>query len=91
MPGSIQLDAETEALLDQMAQTQRRAKTDILREAMQRFAQEEQTRAAEKPYDLLVDLIGIAEGGPDDDQGRARMIGIMLSVSIPSSNCICSR
>jgi len=51
MPGSVQLDAETDALLDRLAKTQRRTKADILREALQRLAQEEQTRKADNPVE----------------------------------------
>jgi predicted DNA-binding protein len=67
MPTSVRLDPETEALLDQLAQTRRRTKSDILREALRRLAQDEQvTEVDDGPYTLVADLIGIAQGGPDN-------------------------
>ena len=67
MPTSVRLDPETEALLDQLAQIHRRTKSDILREALRRLAQDEQVKDVDNgPYTLVVDLIGIAQGGPDN-------------------------
>ncbi len=67
MPTSVRLDPETQALLDRLAQTQRRTKSDILREALHRLAQDEQVKGVDNgPYALVADLIGIAQGGPDN-------------------------
>ncbi len=67
MPTSVRLDPETEALLDQLAQTRRRTKSDILREALRRLAQDEQVKEVDDgPYARVADLIGIAQGGPDN-------------------------
>ena len=67
MPTSVRLDSETEALLNRLAQTQRRTKSEILREAVHRMAQHQQANEAEQgPYALVADLIGIAQGGPDN-------------------------
>jgi predicted transcriptional regulator len=63
MPTSVRLDPETEALLDQLAQTRHRTKSDILREALRRLAQDEQVKEVDDgPYALVADLIGIAQG-----------------------------
>ena len=66
MPTSVRLDPETEALLDRLAQTQRRTKSAILREALHRLARDEQIKNVDGPYALVADLIGIAQGGPDN-------------------------
>ena len=66
MSTSVRLDPETNALLDRLAQTQGRTKSDILREALHRLAQDEQLKEVDGPYALVADLIGIAQGGPDD-------------------------
>jgi Arc/MetJ-type ribon-helix-helix transcriptional regulator len=67
MPTSVRLDPETEALLDQLARTHRQTKSDILREALRCLAQDKQVKDVDKgPYTLVADLIGIAQGGPDN-------------------------
>jgi len=67
MPTSVRLDPETEALLDQLARTYRRTKSDILREALHCLAQDKQVKDVDNgPYTLVADLIGIAQGGPDN-------------------------
>lgn len=67
MPTSVRLDSETEALLNRLARNHRRTKSDIIREALHRLAQNEQVKEVNNgPYSLVVDLIGIAQGGPDE-------------------------
>ena len=67
MPTSVRLDPETNALLNQLAKIHCRTKSDILREALRRLAQDEQVKDVDNgPYALVVDLIGIAQGGPDN-------------------------
>ena len=67
MPTSVRLDPETETLLNQLARSQGRTKSDILREALHRLAQEERNnKTADSPYDLIADLVGIAQDGPED-------------------------
>jgi hypothetical protein len=66
MPISVRLDPETEALLDRLARHHRRTKSDIVREALHRLARDEQTKEVDGPYALVADLIGIAQGGPDN-------------------------
>ena len=74
MSTSVQLDPETEALLDRLAQTQGRTKSDILREALQRLAQGEQLKEVDGPYALVADLIGVAQGGPNNLARRHKQI-----------------
>lgn len=67
MPTSVRLDAETEALLARLAHNRRQTKSAILREALLRLAQDENTNnSVDGPYALIADFVGIAEGGPDD-------------------------
>lgn len=67
MPTSVRLDPETEALLEQLARIHRRTKSEIMREALRRLAQDTQVRdVVNELYTLVADLIGIAQGGPDN-------------------------
>ena len=67
MPTSVRLDPETEALLNRLARAQRRTKSEIIRAALQRLVQDEKVSDSQPgPYDLVADLIGIAQGGPED-------------------------
>lgn len=67
MPTSVRLDSATEALLRRLARTSGRTKSDILREALVRLSDQHDTSSqTNRPYTLIVDLIGIAEGGPPD-------------------------
>ena len=67
MPTSVRLDTETETLLRRLARTSGRTKSDILREAVVRLAEEQAaSSSADSPYTLIADLVGIAEGGPGD-------------------------
>ncbi len=67
MPISVRLDPETEALLKRLARRSGRTKSDILREALLRLAEEEKTGGqANRTYNLISDLIGVASGGPPD-------------------------
>ncbi|MFQ6023918.1 MAG: ribbon-helix-helix protein, CopG family [Acidiferrobacterales bacterium] len=67
MPTSVRLDPETEALLRRLARRSGRTKSDMLREALLRLAEEEDTAArAGHPYAMMSDLVGIATGGPPE-------------------------
>ena len=75
MPTSVRLDTETEALLRQLARTSGRTKSDILREAVVRLAEEhEVSSSADNPYALISDLVGIAHGGPPDIARRHKRV-----------------
>jgi len=64
MPTSVRLDRATETLLKRLARQGRRSKSEVIRDALHRLA-EESTGSAEAagPYELVSDLVGIAEGG----------------------------
>ena len=67
MSTSVRLDPETEALLKRLARRSGRTKSDMLREALHRLAEEEKTGGdANRPYTIISDLIGVAAGGPPD-------------------------
>ncbi len=67
MPTSVRLDTETDTLLRRLARASGRTKSDILREAVVRLAEEHETpSSADSPYALISDLVGIARGGPRD-------------------------
>ena len=53
MSTSIQLDPETEALLSRLAHTQHRTKSDVLREAVRRLAEDARTKKLSKAPTLL--------------------------------------
>lgn len=68
MPTSVRLDPETERLIGRLSRTLRRTKSQVIRDAIGRFAREEEgARASPRtPYDALKHLIGVARGGPHD-------------------------
>jgi hypothetical protein len=68
MPTSVRLDSESEALLARLARSRGLTKSAVLRAALLRLAQDEEPTAAagDGPYSLIADLVGIAQGGPDD-------------------------
>jgi Arc/MetJ-type ribon-helix-helix transcriptional regulator len=68
MPTSVRLDAETEALLDRLVRTYEKSRSEILRDAIRRLAEEAARPVGEHegPFALVADLIGIADGGPPD-------------------------
>ena len=67
MAMSLRLDPETEALLERLAKTRGRTKSDILRDALHRVADEDIGKSTDiGPWALVSDLIGITDDGPQD-------------------------
>ena len=67
MPTSVRLDPETEALLKRLAHSSGRSKSEVIREALHRLAEE--TRSShrqERLYHAIADLVGVADGGHED-------------------------
>lgn len=63
MPTSVRLDPETEVILQRLARRSARSKSDILREAVRRMAEEPAESAdSSGPYALISDLVGIVSG-----------------------------
>jgi Arc/MetJ-type ribon-helix-helix transcriptional regulator len=66
MPTSVRLDAETQALIARLARKTRRSKSEVIRAAIAKFAEDEAVPGSAGPYDGMKHLIGIAVGGPRD-------------------------
>ena len=61
---SIRLDARTASLVDRVAAQTRKTKSDILREAIDQYAETISEKAeGEKPYDKIAHLIGSWNSG----------------------------
>lgn len=68
MPTSVRLDPETERLIGRLSRTLRRTKSQVIRDAIGKFAREEADAwsSTRTPYDALKHLVGVAHGGPHD-------------------------
>lgn len=67
MPMSVRLDSKTESLVNRLARKTGRTKSEIIREALARLADEEGERhPGRSPYEATKHLIGITHGGPPD-------------------------
>lgn len=63
MPTSVRLDAETKILLERLAKRSGRSKSDVLREALHRLAEESADSAEnDSLYAQISDLVGVASG-----------------------------
>ncbi len=71
MPTSVRLDPKTEAVVRRLARQTRRTKSEVIREAIARMAEEGNTPRPSSPYAAVEDLVGIARGGPPDLARRA--------------------
>ncbi len=72
MPTSVRLDPKTEAVVRRLARQTSRTKSEVIREAIARMA--EQTSGPprrDSPYAAIEDLLGIASGGPRDVARRS--------------------
>jgi hypothetical protein len=66
---TIELDAEREKLLEEIAASERRSTEDLFLEALDHFFLTRgrgQQAEAEDPYEPLRKMIGLVEGGPTD-------------------------
>ena len=66
MAMSVRLDSKTERLVGRLARAKSRTKSEILREAIRVLAGREIASEAGSVFDSIRDLIGCADGGPDD-------------------------
>jgi predicted DNA-binding protein len=67
VPTSVRLDPETEALLRRLARSSGRTKSEVIRDALRGMAGNIREMAEpESLYLAIEDLVGIADGGPDD-------------------------
>ena len=67
MPLSVRLDAKTEALIERLARKTGQTKSEIIRDAIGKLAQDETgANGKKRPYDLVAHLIGCVKGSPPD-------------------------
>jgi hypothetical protein len=63
----VRLDTESDTLLRRLTEHSGRSRSEILREALLRFSRGQLDPEPDMaPHDLVEDLVGIAQGGPDD-------------------------
>jgi len=58
MPTSVRLDEKTEALLLRTAEALNATKTEVLKASIRDFCRKTLQEKAQKPYELIADLIG---------------------------------
>lgn len=64
MPTSVRLDRKTESLVARLARRTGRTKSQVIRDAIAKFAEMENgSTAAGTPYEAMKHLIGIADSG----------------------------
>jgi len=66
MPVSLRLDQETESILEKTARSLGESKSRVIKRSIRDFCSRTLEQRAEKPYDLIKDLIGSAASGRDD-------------------------
>ncbi|HEX9723426.1 MAG TPA: ribbon-helix-helix domain-containing protein [Vicinamibacteria bacterium] len=79
---SIRLPGATARRLDQVAKRRDARRSDVIREALEKYLLEEETSVG-RPLDRVRDLVGVLSGGPPDLAERhreylARLIGARL-------------
>jgi hypothetical protein len=60
---SVRLDRESAALLERLAKRQRKAKSEIVRVALQALRSRERRRRPVRPFELVSNLIGSWDSG----------------------------
>lgn len=64
---SVRLDPGTERLVEKLARQRGQTKSEVIRDALGRLAEQEKGADGRKrPYDLVAHLIGCVRGGPRD-------------------------
>jgi Arc/MetJ-type ribon-helix-helix transcriptional regulator len=67
MPLSVRLDTATESLIERLARKRRQTKSEVVRDAIDVLAKQEEAGASkQRPYDRVAHLIGCVKGGPRD-------------------------
>jgi hypothetical protein len=74
MPTSVRLDSETENLLEQTASLLHTTKSKVLKASVHDFCTKTLQKASRRPYELLVDLIGLESSGKGDLAVRSEEI-----------------
>ena len=76
MPLTVRLDPKSRRLLDTLAKRSRMSRSDVVREAIARYALDEGHAESRRPYDAWVDAIGAVKLGVRD---HARRTGDQLT------------
>ncbi|MGH2348742.1 MAG: ribbon-helix-helix protein, CopG family [bacterium] len=71
MPTSVRLDRKTEAAVRRLAKQHGRTKSEVIRDAIARMAEESASPPISSAYEAVEDLLGMASGGPPDLARRA--------------------
>ena len=82
MPTSVRLDEETERLLQRLANRAESSKSEVIRVAIETLARQELGVNQEGGvYELVSDLLGVAEDGPSDlsEQTGRRLRELLVS------------
>jgi metal-responsive CopG/Arc/MetJ family transcriptional regulator len=61
---TVRLDTAMEGLVNRLAKQRGITKSELIREALRRIADENQEKKPRRPYDAISHLIGCAHGGP---------------------------
>jgi len=71
MPTRVRLDPKTERAIRTLARRTGRTQSEVIRDAIRRFAAAElEERRGQTAFDLWKDAIGCAKGGPPDLSAR---------------------
>ena len=72
MPLTVRVDTKTERLIERLARKRGSTKSEVVREAIGVLARQEAEgrNKADRPYETIRDLIGIAQGGPANLSGQ---------------------
>jgi Arc/MetJ-type ribon-helix-helix transcriptional regulator len=63
MPVIVRLDRQTEVLVQRISRSTGRSKSDVIRDAIRRLADEDSVKPAESVYEQIADVVGVARGG----------------------------
>ena len=71
MPLTVRIDTKTERVIERLARTRGRTKSEVVREAIGVLAKQTEGRdKADRPYETIRDLIGIVRVRPPDLSGQ---------------------
>jgi predicted transcriptional regulator len=79
MPLTVRLDPKSRRLLDRLAKRSRMSRSDVVREAIARYALDEERADSRRPYDTWVDAIaavklGVRDRGPTTGEQFAAIL-----------------
>ena len=71
MPTSVRLDQRTEGIVRRIARRTGRTRSQVIREAILRLAEDAEPASRGTVYDRIKDLLGVVRGGPADLGSRS--------------------